>query len=75
MARDVGARFNNQMGEIFVFPQAELQEKTRNTFRELMDIKCLNLEEISSIFSFQKTIKNKDGYRNDSTPLEEPKKS
>ena len=29
MARDVGARFNNQMGEIFVLPQAELQENTK----------------------------------------------
>jgi tryptophanyl-tRNA synthetase len=32
MARDVGARFNNQMGEVFVLPQAELQ-KTPNMFR------------------------------------------
>ncbi|MFC6266987.1 tryptophan--tRNA ligase [Frigoriflavimonas asaccharolytica] len=29
MARDMGARFNNQMGEIFVLPQAELQENTK----------------------------------------------
>ncbi|SFI43404.1 tryptophan--tRNA ligase [Halpernia frigidisoli] len=29
MARDMGARFNNQMGEIFVLPQAELQEETK----------------------------------------------
>ena len=29
MARDVGARFNNQMGEVFVLPQAELQENTK----------------------------------------------
>jgi tryptophanyl-tRNA synthetase len=59
MARDVGARFNNQMGEVFVLPQAELQ-KTPNMFLELMAIKCLNLEEISSIFSFQRSnSKNK----------------
>ena len=29
MARDMGARFNNQMGEVFVLPQAELQEDTK----------------------------------------------
>lgn len=29
MTRDMGARFNNQMGEIFVLPQAELQEDTK----------------------------------------------
>jgi tryptophanyl-tRNA synthetase len=29
MARDMGARFNNQMGEIFVLPKAELQEDTK----------------------------------------------
>ena len=28
MARDMGARFNNQMGEIFVLPGAELQKDT-----------------------------------------------
>jgi tryptophanyl-tRNA synthetase len=32
ISRDVGARFNNQMGEVFVLPQAELQ-KTPNMFR------------------------------------------
>lgn len=29
MARDMGARFNNQMGDVFVLPQAELQEETK----------------------------------------------
>lgn len=29
MARDMGARFNNQMGEVFILPQAELQESTK----------------------------------------------
>ena len=29
MARDMGARFNHQMGETFVLPQAELQEDTK----------------------------------------------
>ena len=29
MARDMGARFNHQMGEVFVLPQAELQEDTK----------------------------------------------
>ena len=60
MARDVGARFNNQMGEIFVLPQAELQEKHEIRSGELMVIKCLNLEEISSIFFLpEKQLKNK----------------
>lgn len=29
MARDMGARFNNQMGETFILPKAELQEETK----------------------------------------------
>ena len=31
MTRDVAARFNHQMGETFVEPQAKIQENTKNT--------------------------------------------
>jgi tryptophanyl-tRNA synthetase len=53
IARDVASRFNNQMGEVFVLPQSELQENTKYV-PGLTDVKCLNREEISSIFSYLK---------------------
>ena len=65
MARDVGARFNNQMGEIFVLPQAEFARKHEIRSGELMDIKCLNLEKYHQYFPSRKAIKKtSDGYRN-----------
>ena len=74
MARDVGARFNHQMGEVFVLPQAELQEETKyvpGTDGQKMSKSRGN---IINIFLPEKQLKKQVmGIETDSTPLEEPK--
>lgn len=74
MARDVGARFNHQMGEVFVLPQAELQEDTKyvpGTDGQKMSKSRGN---IINIFLPQKELKKQImSIETDSTPLEEPK--
>jgi tryptophanyl-tRNA synthetase len=74
MARDVGARFNNQMGEVFVLPQAELQENTKyvpGTDGQKMSKSRGNL---INIFLPEKQLKKQVmSIETDSTPLEEPK--
>lgn len=74
MARDMGARFNNQMGEVFVLPQAELQEDTKyvpGTDGQKMSKSRGN---IINIFLPEKQLKKQVmGIETDSTPLEEPK--
>ena len=71
MARDVGARFNNQMGEVFVLPQAELQENTKyvpGTDGNKMS------KSRGNIFLPEKELKKQVmSIETDSTPLEEPK--
>jgi tryptophanyl-tRNA synthetase len=74
MARDVGARFNHQMGEIFVLPQAELQKNTKyvpGTDGQKMSKSRGN---IINIFLPEKQLKKQImGIETDSTPLENPK--
>lgn len=74
MARDMGARFNHQMGEVFVLPQAELQEDTKyvpGTDGQKMSKSRGN---IINIFLPEKQLKKQImGIETDSTPLEEPK--
>ena len=74
MARDVAARFNNQMGEVFVLPQAELQENTKyvpGTDGQKMSKSRGNL---INIFLPEKQLKKQVmSIETDSTPLEEPK--
>ncbi len=74
MARDVGARFNHQMGEVFVLPQAELQEDTKyvpGTDGQKMSKSRGNF---INIFLPQKELKKQImSIETDSTPLEEPK--
>ena len=74
MARDVGARFNNQMGEVFILPQAELQENTKyvpGTDGHKMSKSRGNL---INIFLPEKQLKKQVmSIETDSTPLEEPK--
>ena len=74
MARDMGARFNNQMGEVFVLPQAELQENTKyvpGTDGQKMSKSRGN---IINIFLPEKQLKKQImSIETDSTPLEEPK--
>ena len=67
MARDVGARFNNQMGEVFVLPQAELQGTDGNKMSK-------SRGNIINIFLPEKELKKQVmSIETDSTPLEEPK--
>ena len=74
MARDVGARFNHQMGEVFVLPQAELQQDTKyvpGTDGQKMSKSRGN---IINIFLPEKELKKQImGIETDSKSLEEPK--
>ena len=74
MARDVGARFNHQMGEIFVLPQAELQKDTKyvpGTDGQKMSKSRGN---IINIFLPEKQLKKQVmAIETDSKTLEEPK--
>ncbi|MEC5394848.1 tryptophan--tRNA ligase [Bergeyella sp. RCAD1439] len=74
MARDMGARFNHQMGEVFTLPQAKLQEETKyvpGTDGEKMSKSRGN---IINIFLPQKQLKKQImAIETDSTPLEAPK--
>jgi tryptophanyl-tRNA synthetase len=74
MARDMGARFNHQMGEVFVLPQAELQEDTKyvpGTDGQKMSKSRGN---IINIFLPEKELKKQVmGIETDSKSLEEPK--
>lgn len=74
MARDMGSRFNHQMGEVFVLPQAELQKDTMyvpGTDGEKMSKSRGN---IINIFLPEKELKKQVmSIETDSTPLEEPK--
>ncbi len=74
MARDVGARFNHQMGEVFVLPQAELQQDTKyvpGTDGQKMSKSRGN---IINVFLPEKHLKKQVmGIETDSKTLEEPK--
>ena len=74
MARDMGARFNHQMGEVFVLPNAELQEDTKyvpGTDGQKMSKSRGN---IINIFLPEKELKKQvTGIETDSKTLEEPK--
>ena len=74
MARDVGARFNNQMGEVFVLPQAELQENTKYVPGTDGNKMSKSRGNIINIFLSEKELKKQVmSIETDSTPLEEPK--
>ena len=74
MARDMGARFNHQMGETFVLPQAELQEDTKyvpGTDGQKMSKSRGN---IINIFLAEKELRKQVmGIETDSKSLEDPK--
>jgi tryptophanyl-tRNA synthetase len=74
MARDMGARFNHQMGDVFVLPKAELQENTKyvpGTDGQKMSKSRGN---IINIFLSEKELKKQImGIETDSKTLEEPK--
>jgi tryptophanyl-tRNA synthetase len=74
MTRDVGARFNNQMGETFVLPHAKIQEATQyvpGTDGEKMSKSKNNI--IDVFLPEKKLRKQIMGIKTDSTPLEDPK--
>ena len=74
MARDVGARFNNQMGEVFVLPQAELQENTKYVPGTDGNKMSKSRGNIINIFLPEKELKKQVmSIETDSTSLEEPK--
>ncbi len=74
MARDMGARFNNQMGEVFVLPSAELQKDTMYVPGTDGNKMSKSRGNIINIFLPEKELKKQImGIETDSTPLEEPK--
>jgi len=74
MARDVGARFNHQMGEVFVLPQAELQENTKYVPGTDGNKMSKSRGNLINIFLPEKQLKKQImSIETDSTPLEEPK--
>ncbi len=74
MTRDVASRFNHQMGDTFVLPEAKVQEETMyipGTDGEKMSKSKGNL---INIFQTDKKLRKQImGIKTDSTPLEEPK--
>lgn len=74
MARDVGSRFNHQMGEVFVLPQAELQKETKYVPGTDGNKMSKSRGNIINIFLPEKQLKKQImSIETDSTPLEEPK--
>lgn len=74
MARDMGARFNNQMGEVFVLPKAELQENTKYVPGTDGHKMSKSRGNIINIFLPEKELKKQImSIETDSTPLEDPK--
>lgn len=74
MARDMGARFNHQMGEVFVLPKAELQEDTKYVPGTDGHKMSKSRGNIINIFLPEKELKKQImSIETDSTPLEEPK--
>ncbi len=74
MARDMGSRFNNQMGEVFVLPQAELQENTKYVPGTDGNKMSKSRGNIINIFLPEKELKKQVmSIETDSTPLEDPK--
>ena len=74
MARDMGARFNHQMGETFVLPQAELQEDTKYVPGTDGHKMSKSRGNIINIFLPEKDLKKQImGIETDSKSLEEAK--
>ena len=74
MARDMGARFNHQMGETFVLPKAELQEDTKYVPGTDGNKMSKSRGNIINIFLPEKDLKKQImGIETDSKSLENPK--
>jgi tryptophanyl-tRNA synthetase len=75
ISRDVAARFNNQQGETFVLPKAQIQEESQiipGTDGQKMSKSKNNT--INIFLPEKKLRKQIMGIQTDSTPLEKPKK-
>ncbi len=74
MARDMGSRFNHQMGEVFVLPNAELQEETKYVPGVDGHKMSKSRGNIINIFLPEKQLKKQVmSIETDSKSLEEPK--
>ena len=74
IARDVAARFNNQMGEVFVLPNADLQEDTKYVPGIDGQKMSKSRGNIINIFLPEKELKKQVmSIETDSKTLEEPK--
>lgn len=74
MARDMGSRFNHQMGEVFVLPNAELQEDTKYVPGTDGNKMSKSRGNIINIFLPEKQLKKQVmSIETDSKSLEEPK--
>lgn len=74
IARDVASRFNNQMGEVLVLPQAELQENTKYVPGTDGHKMSKSRGNIINIFLSDKELKKQVmSIETDSKSLEEPK--
>ena len=74
MTRDVASRFNHQMGDTFVMPQAKIQESTQYVIGTDGNKMSKSKNNIIDIFQPNKTLRKQImGIQTDSTPLESPK--
>ena len=74
MTRDVGARFNNQLGETFVLPQAKIQNATQYVPGTDGGKMSKSKNNIIDVFLSEKKLRKQImGIKTDSTPLEDPK--
>ena len=74
ITRDVAARFNHQMGETFVLPEAKIQENSMLIPGTNGGKMSKSANNIINIFLDDKSLRKQImGIETDSTPLEEPK--
>jgi tryptophanyl-tRNA synthetase len=74
MTRDVGARFNSQLGETFVLPQAKIQDSTQYVPGTDGGKMSKSKNNIIDVFLAEKKLRKQImGIKTDSTPLEDPK--
>ncbi len=74
MTRDVANRFNNQMGETFVIPDAKISEQTKYVPGTDGGKMSKSRDNTINIFLPKKQLKKQImGIKTDSTPLEDPK--
>ena len=74
ITRDVASRFNHQMGETFVIPEAKIQKETMYVTGTNGEKMSKSANNFINIFLDDKTLRKQImGIETDSTPLEAPK--